>query len=99
MCIRYIETAPGGDLRPAARRNGDPVRRSPDCVHALGHAAARSLHRLDAQQPEFVFRGLRAKNVMPGTGSQPVEPANKGTAAAAAMTAMQNVTKQLSAIH
>jgi len=36
---------------------------------------------------------------MPGTGSQPVEPANKGTAAAAAMTAMQNVTKQLSAIH
>jgi len=62
MILLCFAPAPWGNLRPTAGRDGDPVRRRPDCVHALGHAAARSLHRLDAQQPQLVFRGLRPRN-------------------------------------
>lgn len=56
MCVCHA--APGGDLCPAAGRDGNVVWRRPDSLYAHGYIAARSIHGLHAQQPQLLFRGL-----------------------------------------
>lgn len=56
MCVCHA--APGGDLCPAAGRDGNVVWRRPDSLYAHGYIAARSFHGLHAQQPQLLFRGL-----------------------------------------
>lgn len=58
LCVCVCHAAPGGDLCPAAGRDGNVVWRRPDSLYAHGYIAARSFHGLHAQQPQLLFRGL-----------------------------------------